>query len=118
MDTHGQDPKDPTELKPEDSIRVAEIRAALIEEMRAVKEGKEAITAIEEVNDLKMPALNSLRHVIEHSQNESLKARVSMWTIDKILEAEKANNDPMADFLKELNQHSSESTSKTSSTGT
>lgn len=93
---------DPTNLRPEDSIRVAEIRNALIAEMRDAKDGKERKAAIEDVQDLKQDALQSIRHVMTHSQNESLKARVSMWTIDKILEAEKANDDPMAEFLKSL----------------
>lgn len=94
---------------------MAEIRQALIEEMRDAREGNLKLSAIEEVNDLKAPALIALKHVIDHSQNESLKARVSMWTIDKILEAEKANDDPMAEFLKELNA-SSESANTTKST--
>lgn len=102
MDNPQNDPKDPLQLRPEDSIRVAEIRDALIAEMRDAKEGKERKLAIDDIQDLKQDALISLKHVMTQSTNESLKARVSMWTVDKILEAEKANDDPMAEFLKSL----------------
>lgn len=100
---------DPTSLRPEDSIRVAEIRAALIEEMRASEEGKSATSVIKDVTELKEDALASLKHVIKHSPNESLKARVSMWAIDKVIEAEKANDDPLAEFLKGLPEAASTS---------
>lgn len=98
MDTN---PNDPTNLRPDDSIRVAEIRKALIEEMRAEKEVSN--NAINDVRELKEDALSALRHTIRHSQNESLKSRVSMWALDKIIESERVSDDPMVEFLKGIN---------------
>jgi hypothetical protein len=91
------------DLSPEDSARVAEIRKALMEEMTASRESKTP-KAIEDVMELKPDALQSLQHIVRHSPNESLKARVSMWTIDKIIEAEKVKDDPLAEFLQNMPQ--------------
>lgn len=110
MDTHENDP---TALSPEDSIRVAEIRQALIAEMRESQDSNKDPSkyAINDVKELKADALAALRHTMRHSQNESLKSRVSMWAIDKIIEAEKADaDDPMTEFLKGLGKETADST--------
>lgn len=100
------------DLSPEDSKRVAEIREALIAEMQESTNAKESQKAINDVVELKPMALSSLRHTIQHSQNESLKARVSMWAIDTIIDAEKNSDDPLTDFLKGLAEPHIEATSK------
>lgn len=100
------------DLSPEDSKRVAEIRAALIAEMQESSQAKESQKAINDVIELKEDALSALQHTIRHSPNESLKARVSMWTIDTIIEAEKKGDDPLADFLTGLSQEPTQTTPK------
>jgi hypothetical protein len=92
------------DLRPEDSIRVAEIREALIAEMQQSQSESEAQKAIKDIVELKPEALQALKHTINHSLNESLKARVSMWAIDTIIEAEKNSDDPLVEFLTGLKQ--------------
>jgi hypothetical protein len=87
------------DLKPEDSARVAEIREALIAEMQQSAETSEAQKAVQDIVELKGDALAALKHTIRHSMNETLKARVSMWAIDTIIEAERNSDDPMVEFL-------------------
>ena len=88
------------ELSETDSKRVKEIREALIAEMQERESSPSPI--IQEITDLKEDALLALKQTIKFSTNESLKARVSMWTIDKIIDAQRVNDDPLVAFLEGL----------------
>lgn len=88
------------DLSPEAQKRVDEIRRALEEEMREPKGDKRR--AITEVEELKEDALAALRNTIKHSDNESLKAKVSMWAVDRILDAQKVSDGDLETFLKGL----------------
>jgi hypothetical protein len=91
-------PMNPTDdLTPEQKARVEEIRIALEAEMREPKAEKRRI--ITQVEELKEDALTALRTTIKHSQNEALKAKVSMWAVDRILEAQKVGDSDLASFL-------------------
>jgi len=89
------------ELTPADSERVNQIRIALEQELREAPSASR--TAVKDIEDLKEDALASLRTIIKHSANESLKAKVSMWTYDTILNTAKTLADePIVEFLKEM----------------
>lgn len=95
-----------SELTPEDSERVAEIRRALEQEF-SEGAGSTAKAAIKEIEDLKEDALIALRHTIKHSDNENLKTKVSMWAMDKLLERDKKAEGDIYSFLEEMNAASS-----------
>jgi hypothetical protein len=88
------------DLSPEQQKRVEDIRKALEAEMLAPKNDKRKV--ITEVEELKEDALGALKGIVKHSQNESLKAKVSMWAVDRILESEKLDGTDMGAFIAEL----------------
>ncbi len=89
------------ELTPQDSERVKQIKDALEAELRVEPTASKA--AIQDIEDLKLDALAALRTIMKHSANDSLKAKVSMWTYDTILNSAKTLQDePIIGFLKEL----------------
>lgn len=90
-----------SELTPEDSERVQEIKLALEQEFLEGP-GTTAKSAIKEIEDLKPDALAALRHTIKHSDNESLKTKVSMWAMDKLLDQQKRTEGDIHDFLREM----------------
>jgi len=86
------------DITPEDSARLKELREALVSEFQTNNQQTNKV-AIKDVEELKPDALNTLRHIIKHSDNESLKAKVSMWAYDKMLTAQERND---ADALSSL----------------
>jgi len=95
------------DLSPEDSDRVKEIRLALEQEMRETPSVKQ--TALKEVEDLKEDALIALRHTLKHSDNNSLKAKVGMWVIDTLVDAQKTDPESeLVTFLKGMDAAKSE----------
>jgi len=95
------------DLSPEDSDRVKEIRLALEQEMREIPSVKQ--TALKEVEDLKEDALIALRHTLKHTDNNSLKAKVGMWVIDTLIDAQKTDPESeLVTFLKGMDAASRE----------
>jgi len=95
------------DLSPEDSDRVKEINLALEQEMRETPSVKQ--TALKEVEDLKEDALIALRHTLKHSDNNSLKAKVGMWVIDTLVDAQKTDPESeLVTFLKGMDAAKSE----------
>lgn len=91
------------DLSPEQSTRLQELRQALQQEFEVKEDAKKA--AIKEVVDLKEDSLEALRHTVRFSTNESLKAKVSMWVLDTILDAQKAEDETgILGFLKGLEE--------------
>lgn len=84
-------------MSPEDEQRLHELRAALESEFRD-SEG-ERKSALTEIEDLKGDMLSSLQHVLRHSDNEALKAKVAMWGFGLLVDAGKATADPLASLL-------------------
>ena len=90
----------------EQRIYIEEMRKTLRSEFESTSAeiAQRRKTTLEEVTDLKQDALQSLQHTLRHSDNESIKSKVAMWTIDTILDAQRSGDDPMAKFLKGLPQ--------------
>ena len=87
------------DLSDKDSERVKEIRLALEQEMSAIPTS--AATALKDVADLKEDALIALRHTLKHTDNNSLKAKVGMWVIDTLIDAQKTDPESeLVTFLK------------------
>lgn len=86
------------ELTPEESARLAELRTALQSEWE-VRERKSS-TAIQDITELKADALATLKHIVKHSDNEGMRAKVAMWAYERILESEDKNGDPLNELLK------------------
>ena len=93
-----------SELSPEDSEKLQSLRKALEQEFEAHSsaEVQTRKSALEDIVELKQDFLESLRHVVRHSQSDSLRAKVAMWGYEKLLEQGKATRDPLADLLGEL----------------
>ena len=95
-----------SELTPEDSERVQQIKRALEQEFMEGA-GTVSKSTIKEIEDLKEDALVALRHTIKHSDNESLKTKVSMWAIDRLLEEQRKADSDIHTFLKEMDNAAS-----------
>jgi hypothetical protein len=78
---------------------ISELRNTLRSEFAETERER---TTVQELEDLKPDALMALKHTLRHSDNESIKAKVSMWTIDTLLDAQRVGDDPLAAFLKEM----------------
>lgn len=55
-----------------------------------------------ELDEIVPDALAAIKHVIRHSVNESLRANTSKWLLDKKLERDKEENDPLTKLLEEM----------------
>ena len=100
--------KEPTgNLSPEDSQRVQEIAASLRSEFHTNRENDVTISrnTIKDIEDLKEDALVALRHTIKHEPNPNLKAKVAMWAIDHLIDAQASKDDPMSEFFREMSTH-------------
>lgn len=86
----------------EQQAYIAELRSTLRGEFIATEDGKSPKATLEQLEDLKQDALMALKHTLKFGDNESIKAKVAMWTISTILDAQKANDSPLAEFLKGL----------------
>lgn len=94
-------PKEP-EFTQEQRAYIEDLRATLRGEFERSEESQIHKTTIAEVEDLKQDALEALRHTLKHGDNEAIKTKVAMWTVSTILDAQKAGDSPLADFLKGL----------------
>lgn len=56
----------------------------------------------EELDEVVPDALATLKTIIKHSKSESLRYRASTWLIEKKLESDKAENDPLNKLLQEM----------------
>lgn len=90
------------DLTPEESAKVQEIRAALESEFATNEANTAKQSAIKDITELKQDALASLKHIVKHSQNETLKAKVSMWAYEQILESEAGSNDPLKNLFADM----------------
>lgn len=96
------------DLPPDQAERLHQLREALQQEFEVKEDAKKA--TITEVADLKEDSLEALRHTVRFSPNESLKARVSMWVLDTILDAQKAEDQTgIVAFLKGMEEHATSS---------
>lgn len=90
------------ELSPEDQSKLHELSKALREEFQNNLHDKRTI---EDVIDLKDDALETLKHVLKHSQSEPLRANIAKWVYEKVLDSEKAGSEnELADLIKGMNQ--------------
>jgi len=87
------------DLTPEQRAEVDEIRTALIQEFQESREGKAKQSALTDIEDLKGDMLSALRHVLNHSDNESLKAKVAMWGYALLVDTGKGQKDALATLL-------------------
>ena len=83
-----------------DSERTKEIAKALREEFHESKAATK--TTISEIKDLEQDALTTLRHIMKHSDSDSLKAKVSMWCVDHLLENDNSKKTPVDSFFEEM----------------
>jgi hypothetical protein len=88
------------ELTPEESARLAELRTALQSEWEVNEAERKSNTAIQDITELKADALATLKHIVKHSDNEGMRAKVAMWAYERILESEDRNGDPLNELLK------------------
>lgn len=88
-----------TELSPEETDRVREIKQALEAEFLAAEADTPRKTAIKDIEELKGDFLDAIKHVVRHSPKDELRAKVSMWGYDKLLEQGKADVDPIRDLI-------------------
>jgi len=84
------------ELTPQESERVKELRRALESEFATREQSK---GTIEDIVELKEDALETLRHTMRFSQNDTLRTKIAMWAYEKILDSERADDQ---DALKRL----------------
>jgi hypothetical protein len=95
------------DLTPEQRAEVDELRTALLQEFHESQEGKAKQSALTDIEDLKGDMLSALRHVLKHSANEALKAKVAMWGYALLVDIGKGSNDPLARLLEEAPRPSS-----------
>lgn len=55
-----------------------------------------------ELDEVVPDALAGLKYIIKHGKNESLKFRAIIWLLDKKLEADKIENDPLTKLVEEM----------------
>lgn len=91
---------DPLQREQLDSYRKA-FEAEFTDTSSAAK----AETTVEELADV---GLDRLEHIIKHSPNETLVARVSMWAVDKRLERDSRKEEGIYQFLEGLEANRTE----------
>ena len=89
------------ELTPEDSERVKELRRALEEEFLKGSDPNARKSALQDLEDLKTDFLEGLRHCARHG-SDTLKAKVSMWGYDKLLDQGKASTDTLEKLFESM----------------
>jgi len=78
-------------------------RQEFVQKTTEGKSPKEIREDIHEQLDEVVPhALAAVSHVIKHSINESLRVNTSKWLIDKKLDRDAAENDPLTKLLEEM----------------
>jgi hypothetical protein len=83
------------DLSPQESARLAELRHALQGEFQASLDASPRKSAIKDIEDLKPDALAALQHVMRFSQNEPLRAKVAMWTYERLITASREDADEL-----------------------
>jgi hypothetical protein len=86
-------------LNDDETTRLKELREALQSEFLDNEAADPQKSALNDIEDLKADFLNALRHTVRHSQSDALKAKVSMWGYDKLLDQGKANADPIRELI-------------------
>lgn len=89
-------------LSPEESERLKELQHALMSEFHESQQQSPLRTPLNDIEDLKEDFLGAIKHIVNHSQSESLKAKVAMWGYDKLLDQGKATTDPITELLEGL----------------
>jgi hypothetical protein len=88
-----------TPLTPEQQQELAGLRKALEEEFAGTEKEKSAQSARKDLSDLKVDALNAMKHTLAHGQNETNKVNLAKWVYDKLLEEGKADTDPLKQLI-------------------
>ena len=83
------------QLTPEQRKELDELKAALQAEYAQSEASKTSQAAKKDIEELKPDFLASLQHIVNHSTNEGLKAKVAMWGYEILLEQDKAEADPL-----------------------
>lgn len=104
------------DLTPDESARLKELKLALEQEFAQSSDADAAKrkTAIEDLEALKPDCLEALSWIMKHSTSESLKAKVAMWTYDRILDIQDKKSNPLGDFFAGMDAASKEKSSKSS----
>lgn len=84
---------------PENEEQLRELAAALRSEFELHESGSTK-DALKDLEELKEDFLKAIKHTVNHSQSEPLKAKVAMWGYDKLLEENKASKDALSELLK------------------
>lgn len=96
-----------SDMTPEQIEQINEYADAFRQEFEASqnatkspKEQREDIHV--ELDEILPDALATIKTVIRHSVNENLRASTAKWLIDKKLERDKDENDPLAKLLEDM----------------
>lgn len=93
-----------TDISPEDQARLHELSEALRQEFASNQHEQRTI---EDVIELKDDALETLKHILKHSQSEPLRANVAKWVYEKVLDSEKAGDEnELAELIKGMSRAS------------
>lgn len=87
------------ELTPEQQKELNELSAALRSEFAESQASAASKSAKKDIEELKPEMLDALEHILKHSADQSLRARVAMWGYDKLLAEGKAGTDPIRDLI-------------------
>lgn len=93
---------DDLNLTPKDSERLKELQHALMSEFHESQQNAPNRTPLNDIESLKEDFLGAIKHVVNHSQSETLRAKVAMWGYDKLLDQGKATTDPITELLEGL----------------
>jgi hypothetical protein len=93
-----------SEISPDDSERLNELASALRAEFEIDQSERVKRAAIHDIEELKEDALEALKQTIRHSANEGLRARVSMWAYDRIIDAQSRSEDDLKSLLQGMPQ--------------
>lgn len=79
--------------------QLRQYRDAFEQEFTAGQENAPTRTAIKDIEELKETSLTTLKGIMSSSQDDSLRAKIAMWSYDRLLDQRKANADPLMDFV-------------------
>ena len=101
------------ELTPAQRKEVDALKAALEAEFAEKEASTSPKAAKEDIAGLKEDMLGALSHILNHSTDNSLRAKVAMWGYDKLIEEGKADADPLKKLLENMPAPKEESDART-----